>query len=299
MGSGDHTGSYYAYTPSTVAAAIFAIIYIIFTITSLVQTIRMRSWIWFVMIFASLMETIGYVSRVASTKNVDAKGPFVISFVLIILAPVVVAASIYILFGRIVFYITPQEKRTTRFLWVPPRFLTPIFMTFDLLSFVMQGIGAVQVSTGTTSSELNSGKTIVLSGLGVQIVAFGLFSIIGIRFNIKCRHFQQTPETTNRVAGNRKTPLNPNWMKLLIFVNISCCLILVRSIYRVAEFVNGPTGYISTHEWTFYVFDACMILPIFSLYILAHPGKYVPYMGFRVPRDSGSHSRPMPLSNVA
>lgn len=147
----------------------------------------------------------------------------------------------------------------------------------------------MQVSTGTTKSSLNKGKATVLIGLAVQLVAFGFFSVIGIRFNIQSRHFRQVPDA-NRIAGNRKTPINPNWMGLLIALNIACGLILVRSIYRVVEFASGNNGYVSVNEWTFYVFDALPIFPIFVLFIVMAPGNYVPYMGWRVPRKQVSAS---------
>lgn len=40
-----------------------------------------------------IVEMVGYISRVDSAKHVDAKNPFVVSFVLIILAPVIIAAA--------------------------------------------------------------------------------------------------------------------------------------------------------------------------------------------------------------
>lgn len=46
-------GSYYNYNPSTAAAWIFTILYAIVTAIGLFQTIRKRSWIWLVFIFAS------------------------------------------------------------------------------------------------------------------------------------------------------------------------------------------------------------------------------------------------------
>lgn len=79
-----------------------------------------------------LVETLGYIARIISIQNVDKKGPFVISFLLIVLAPVVIAAAIYVLFGRVVVYVTPRKKQTASFLWISPRFLTPIFVLFDL-----------------------------------------------------------------------------------------------------------------------------------------------------------------------
>jgi len=283
----DGPNGFYSYHPTIALAYLFSVLYVIVTLIGLYQTVRKRSWIWLVMMFASLMETVGYIARIWSEKNVLQKAPFAVSFVLIIMAPVVIAGSIYVLFGRIVFYITPRELQNFKFLWTSPRFLTFIFVFCDLFAFVLQGIGAVQVSTGNTKATLDRGKATVLIGLAVQLVAFGFFSVIGIRFNIKSRHFGQTPDA-NRIAGDRKTPVNPNWMGLLIFLNIACGLILVRSIYRVVEFASGINGYVSLNEWTFYVFDALPIFPIFVLFIVMPPGNYVPYMGWRVPRERSS-----------
>lgn len=51
----------------------------------------------------------------------------------------------------------------------------------------------------------------------------------------------------------------------------------------MVEFSLGRTGYTETHEWTLYVFDALPILPIAFLFAWWHPGKYLPYLGFRLP----------------
>jgi len=279
-------GTYWpSYKPSEAAAIIFTALYFVATLIGLFQTFRKRSWIWLIMMFASLMELVGYAFRIVSIHHQLEEAPFAVSFVLIIMAPVVIAGAIYVLFGRIVFYVTPRELQNFKFLWTSPRFLTLIFVVCDLFAFVLQGIGAVQISTGTTKSTINRGKSVVLFGLGVQLIAFGFFSVIGIRFNIQSRHFGQSPDT-NRIAGNRKTPVNPNWMGLLIGLNIACGMILVRSIYRVVEFASGQNGYVDIHEWTFFIFDALPIFPIFLLFILMPPGNYVPYMGWRVPRKS-------------
>lgn len=137
------------------------------------------------------------------------------------------------------------------------------------VAFVMQGIGAIQVATGTTAATLQHGKSVVLAGLGVQLAAFGFFSTIGIRFNIKSRNFTQPPS----LPSTLKTPLNPYWMGLLIALNTSCALILVRSIYRVVEFTTGTAGYVSVHEWTSYIFDALPISLYFCCLCSCHQGN--------------------------
>ena len=52
----------------------------------------------------------------------------------------------------------------------------------------------------------------------------------------------------------------------------------------MVEFSLGETGYTKTHEWPVYVFDALVIFPVVALYIHWHPSKYLPYLGFRIPK---------------
>lgn len=52
----------------------------------------------------------------------------------------------------------------------------------------------------------------------------------------------------------------------------------------MVEFSEGKTGYISSKEWFAYVFDALPILPCVVLFLWWHPSKYLPYMGFRLPK---------------
>jgi hypothetical protein len=84
------------------------------------------------MVVAALMESVGYICRIISTKNVHSKNIFVTSYSLIVLAPVLMAGACYVIFGRIVFHVVPKKDRTTRLLWIPPRFITPIFVLCDV-----------------------------------------------------------------------------------------------------------------------------------------------------------------------
>ena len=52
------------------------------------------------------------------------------------------------------------------------------------------------------------------------------------------------------------------------------------------EFAQGPTGYLNSHEWTWYVFDALVIYPCVALFVYWHPGKYLPFLGVRLPKHA-------------
>ncbi|KAE8441144.1 hypothetical protein EG329_005827 [Mollisiaceae sp. DMI_Dod_QoI] len=290
---------YYHYTPSLDAAIVVAVLFTLAAIGTVLQFLRYKSWVWTTMVLAACMESAGYILRCISTQNVHEKNIYVASFSLIVLAPVLMAAACYIVFGRIVFHVVPRDSRTTRLLWIPPRFVTPIFVACDILALLLQLWGAVQITTvSATASDahtkLTRGKKIAQTGVAIQLICFGLFSIIAVRFNFTSKRFadqfeQRLGETKGQkyctIDGGAKK-LKPNWQAILRVTNFASAMILIRSIYRMVDFSLGKTGYTSTHEWCIYVFDALVIFPVVALYIYWHPSKYLPYLGFRLPKHA-------------
>ncbi|MCJ1405651.1 hypothetical protein MMC11_008880 [Xylographa trunciseda] len=212
------------------------------------------------------------------------------------------AASYYVVFSRIFYHVVPPAARTTKFLWVPPAFVTPIFVICDIVTLLTQLYGAVivagtQVTDPDAASKFSHGKQVVLIGLGLQIGCFGLFSVIAIRFHLTSKRFgkdfdQRTgaaPGEKYFAVGGLKRKLDRNWETLLWVVNLACLLVLGRTIYRICEFALGKTGYIEYHEWCAYVFDAVPMLPCVALFVYYHPGVYLPYLGFRLPKNIRSN----------
>ncbi|KAF4263868.1 hypothetical protein KXW98_002499 [Aspergillus fumigatus] len=248
------------------------------------------------MIIAVAMEAIGFISRSISAQHVSERTPYVLQFSLIILAPVLMAACCYILFGRILFHVVPPEARTFQLCWVPPRFITPIFVGFDIVALLLQLGGAVLITSadGTSSDakdKFDRGRNIALIGVIVQMVAFGLFSLAAFRFNFTSKRFAKpVDEQFEMLASNDAGPggreKSANWNALLRVVNFSTLMILIRSVYRLVEFTEGKNGYINLHEWCLYVFDALPIFPCAALFVYWHPAKYLPYLGFRLPKHA-------------
>ncbi|RDW65268.1 RTA1 protein-like protein [Coleophoma crateriformis] len=299
--------SHYNYDPSIPAAALFGALYLLAAFATLFQWIKYRAWVWFVMVFAAFMEGIGYLLRIWSIKNVTKKPPYVAQFALIVLAPVLMAAGFYVVFGRIVYHVVPPAERKARVLWVSPRFVTPIFVTSDVICLFLQLVGAIKVSSinptdPNASEEANKGRNIALIGVVLQLVVFGFFCITAARFNFTSRAFLADYEKRINAPTDAKyvqiddypKKVKKNWQQLLLAVNIGCGLILVRTIYRTVDFSLGRKGYTEEHEWCAYVFDALPILPCVAMFIFIHPGKYLPYLSFRLPK----HARQAAHDNI-
>lgn len=195
------------------------------------------------------MEVIGFVARVISARDITEKGPYVIQFTLILLAPVLMAGVIYVLFGRIVFWVVPPEQRTTKLLWCPPRFITLIFVGFDVISLLLQLIAAVLITSSDPTEEgyqdkVDLGRTLGCLGVGVQLAGFGLFSIVAIRFHFTSRKVDENFAKTSMANFGIKR----HWSHLLLVINFSCLMILVCPTTTILlRRTNTPDPFVLPH----------------------------------------------------
>lgn len=188
----------------------------------------------------TIVEAVGYIARCVSTQDVTKKPVYVLQFALIILAPVLMAACCYVIFSRILFLVVPREMRTFKLCWVPPRFLTLIFVGFDIVALILQLVGALMISSvdpGDTSGQdkLDRGKTIATIGVIIQLVAFGFFAIAAVRFNFTSKKFKKSLEERFEVVGEKQYAIDgmvkhKHWPALLRVVNFSTIMILVRAL---------------------------------------------------------------------
>ncbi|KAF7928671.1 uncharacterized protein EAE98_005727 [Botrytis deweyae] len=296
------TLSHYNYDPSFSATLAVGVLYSLAFFVTFFQWLRYNAGAWAIMVVAAAMEGAGYIIRAISSKHVTEKSIYVAQTALIVLSPVLMAAACYIIFGRIIYHVVPKEARTTKLLWIPPRFITLIFVVCDILALLLQLIGVVRITSiditsADAQSKLSKGKNIALAGVAIQMACFGLFSIIAIRFNFTSRRF--TSEFQRRITlpndseskdgkyvmiDRAEKKLKPNWQALLHVVNITCVLILIRSVFRMVNFALGRTGYTEEREWCVYVFDALPIFPCVALFNYWHPAKYLPHMQWRLPK---------------
>ncbi|KAI0023159.1 RTA1-domain-containing protein [Xylariomycetidae sp. FL0641] len=305
--------SKYKYDPSEAATIVATALFGVSFLYCTYLTIKSRAWVWTVMVVAVLLEVLGFGIRILSVNNVTSKPPYVVQFIFVVLAPVLMAGVIYVVFGRIVFHVVPVEDRSTRLLWVPPNWITPTFVTFDIIALVLQGAGAIIVSSTNPTEEnsdqkIDRGRDIALGGLALQITAFTLFSVSAARFHFTSKRFIESMKMRFEKAEGDKTVyaegkrLKSQWRTLLYVVNFACLLIMVRSVYRVVQFAEGPTGTVNEHEWYMYVFDALPMFAVTVIFNIVFPGDYLPYMGFWAPKRpassrslDSSDSREIPL----
>jgi hypothetical protein len=138
--------------------------------------------------------------------------------------------------------------------------LTKTFVLGDVLSFMVQGGSAGLVFQSSTQKL---GEDIVLIGLFIQIMSFGLFFVSAVLFQI---HIRKNP---TQASFN----VEATWECNLCMLYAVSILILVRSIFRVVEYIQGQSGYSLKHEWTLYVFDSVPMFIVAVVYFIWYPSQ--------------------------
>jgi hypothetical protein len=121
------------------------------------------------------------------------------------------------------------------------------------------------MATGTISSY-HTGQYIIVAGLFMQLLFFGIFMLTAIVFYTRITK-HPTPQSTRSLTRGRFS-----WRSLLFALFATGLAIFVRSIFRVVEYLNGNGGYIQSHEVFVYVFDGVLMLAVMLLMNVFYPG---------------------------
>lgn len=202
------------------------------------------------------MEFIGYASRAYAHEQTGRLMPFVIQQNYILLAPVLFAASIYMTLGRII-----RSVNGEKYSLVSPKRLTRSFVSGDILALAVQG-GAAGLMVVSQFAKLAQG--ILIAGLVLQILFFGLFWATAWMFHVKMR----------RSPCMGAIPTEVGWEQALRMLCGVSALIMGRSIFRLIEFTMGTDGYLLTHEWPMYIFDSLPMLAVTVIFWIWFPSMF-------------------------
>jgi hypothetical protein len=114
-----------------------------------------------------------------------------------------------------------------------------------------------------TKDALHLGENIVIGGLIVQVIVFGIFIVTAGIF-----HKRMRARPSNAALGK---PLN--WELYLTVLYVASLLIMVRSVFRLIEYAQGNDGYLMSHEIYLYLFDSLLMLAAMVLMAWYHPSE--------------------------
>lgn len=167
----------------------------------------------------------------------------------------VYAAINYLVLSRVLFYVPYLSPIH------PGRVLTT-FLAADSLCEILIGQGASRmVNTQLSATQRQVGEDLVKAALILQACLFMCFVVLAAVFMLRAR---------------RAGVLKKNLRTVLTVMYISCTIITARCIYRIAEFFEGYTGHVYTHEVFFWVFEASIMFVNTAMLNIWHPGRYLP-----------------------
>lgn len=272
--------AFYRYDPSTQAAAIFVALFAITSLLHAFQILRTRTWYLTALLCGGICETAGYVGRFLNTRE-DAGCwtmlPYVLQTCLILVAPALMAASIYMILGRIIL-LTDGES----FALVKRKWLTKLFVAGDVISFAMQAGGMFSlfitgmngmcanqlllIGGGLMSSSMENMKTgekIIIGGLFVQLAFFSGFVIVSAVFHRRM---------SLRPTGRANDP-QVRWKTYLTSLYVTSTLIWIRSVFRVVEYIQGNDGSLISTEIYVFIFDGMLMLGVLLWMNWFHPSE--------------------------
>lgn len=250
----------YEYSPSLILAIVGAVAFSVGCIIHIALLSHLRAKYFIPFAIGCLMEAIGYGGRIWSHYDPTGLPGFIIQALLILIAPALFAASIYMVLGRVIAQVDGERHSIIRLKW-----LTKSFVAGDCVSFFVQSIGGGIQSAGTLQL-LKMGENIIVAGLFIQIFFFGFFVIAAVTFHVRIlRH-------PTALSASHDIP----WRSNLGILYLSSGIILVRSIFRVVEYLMGSSGFLLQHEYMLYIFDTLLMLVVVSIFIWKHPARTLP-----------------------
>ncbi|KPM36697.1 hypothetical protein AK830_g9860 [Neonectria ditissima] len=248
------------YHPNKGAAVLFLLLFLATFLYICWKIFKTKAKFCIAFAVGCFFEVVGYGARISAGSKTGKLMPFVIQNMFILVAPALLAASVYMTLGRIITSIRAEKHSMIR-----PKRLTKTFVTGDILSFVIQG-GASGLMVVQKPGLSIWGERMVIIGLLVQVIMFALFAAIAVVFH---RRMRRNP-TTDSFDG-----LIP-WESALHMLYAVSLLIMVRSIFRVVEYAQGQGGYSLMHEWTLYIFDSLLMFIVAVLFGWRFPSDLEP-----------------------
>jgi hypothetical protein len=154
--------------------------------------------------------------------------PYIIQSVLILIAPILFAASIYMILGRLIMRTDSASYSLVRANW-----LTKIFVTGDVFCFFIQSGGAGMLVQAKDKDGVKMGENIILGGLILQILIFLFFVIIAGTWH---RRLESRP-----TAASADIP----YQRMVRFLYAASAFITIRNMCRVVEYAMGKVSLFS------------------------------------------------------
>ncbi|WVW82417.1 hypothetical protein I302_104427 [Kwoniella bestiolae CBS 10118] len=270
------------YIPHRGVNVFATVLYSITAIGLTFQHFRHRCMWMLVLTIGAYAEAVGLGLRLYFRVHPQQLGAFIGMNTLVVLSPCLFLAADYVLLGRLVAYLDAAKHLKP----LRPALVSRVFVLSDVVTFLIQGIGAGMAAKGGSTSA-KAGAKLFLVGLALQLVSFALFTCLWGLFGYRVK---------------RNDPYlwrSHGWKVVYWVLGFTCICYLIRSVLRTVELGEGFGGYLSTHEPYFLLLDTLPLwLGITSLMIF-WPGRYIRHGTVFRSVPASETGQAMPLVNIA
>ncbi|KAJ3522996.1 hypothetical protein NM208_g12628 [Fusarium decemcellulare] len=255
----DAVWAFYRFEPSIEVNIVFVVLFAVSTLLHGFQILKTKTWYLTALVLGGCAEVIGYIGRILNAKEEPGcwtMGPYIMQNVLILIAPALMAASIYMILGRIILLTEGEQYALIRRRW-----LTKIFVFGDVASLLLQSSGGGLMAVNEDLQKI--GQNVIIGGLFVQLLFFGCFIVTSAVFH---RRMLRAPTL-------KSTDPLVRWQTYLVTLYVTGALIWVRSLFRVIEFIEGNDGELMRSEVWVFVFDGLLMLIVLVWMNWFHPSE--------------------------
>jgi len=261
---------YKHYVPSVPAAIAAGIVFTVLTVAHLILMMKSNPRRRFTILFIvggscklaaipqdiplltfSEGEVVGFFTRAVSHYHVDSLALYLVSTLLIVLSPILLAASVYMFLSRLITAADGQQYSPIRVKW-----MSKIFLLGDWACLQIQSSGVSWLTNAKSASSIQGARNIVLAGLALQVAFFTFFLSVAAIWQ---RRVCSLPLW--EVCRGSGLPLGRTLLSLYL-VGI---LMIVRNTYRLTEYAQGDDGSINANEWPVYTFDALLMALVMAI----------------------------------
>lgn len=260
--------SVYGYAPSLGGNAFFVAFFLACVIPQLYFGIRYKTWTYMLaMVLACFDQALGYAGRLMLHRNVYNRVGFQIQIICLVVGPAFNSAALYLVLKHITLVFGPEFSK------IKPNWYTWIFIGGDLLSLIIQALGASQAATaGSNIRRRDLGEDLVIAGVSFQVVTLFFFAIAAAWYTQRRYHAKNMPltvEASNFLSNIKFRLFVLGFVAAFIFIFIRC-------VFRIVEMAGGWRNNIMKNETAFIVLDGCMMAMATIMQTIFHPSYCFP-----------------------
>ncbi|GJJ74826.1 hypothetical protein EMPS_07184 [Entomortierella parvispora] len=267
------------YTPNVVANSVVGAIYAILSATFFLKIYQNKNKWAICLPMGAIASSIGFFCRLGIERENTSLGLFIIQNILIIATPSSFLAFNYMLYGRFIAAVDPElssyetksKKERSRFSFIPPRIVGRTFIISDICTFLIQvTAGSMLGGAGDDNPDLaNVGDKLYIAGVAGQGVTYVMFTVLlSVAFS---RLSAEWNKTNLSASAENNTKLKRSAALVVGCLYFSSLFIIIRSVYRVVEYVQGHNGYLISKEVFLFVLDAVPLVLAIGVWAFVWP----------------------------